>query len=86
MIYLYKYNNSSINKFIGYGTLIRAYVDFLRAKLSYHRHHPEFNGNFDYEDYISLKNVDDPNEGYVIFCYSNLVCFKWFVFFFLFFS
>ncbi|CAG8769829.1 4828_t:CDS:2, partial [Cetraspora pellucida] len=30
----------------------------------YHRHHPEFNGNFVYEDYISLKNVDDPNEGY----------------------
>ncbi|RIA92424.1 ANTH domain-containing protein [Glomus cerebriforme] len=48
----------------GYGTLIREYVDFLRAKLAYHRHHPEFNGNFDYEDYISLKNVDDPNEGY----------------------
>ncbi|CAG8533852.1 11090_t:CDS:10, partial [Funneliformis caledonium] len=40
------------------------YVNFLRAKLTYHRHHPEFNGNFDYEDYISLKNVDDPNEGY----------------------
>ncbi|CAG8500681.1 6435_t:CDS:10 [Funneliformis mosseae] len=38
--------------------------DGMRAKLTYHRHHPEFNGNFDYEDYISLKNVDDPNEGY----------------------
>ncbi|CAB4385989.1 uncharacterized protein OCT59_022606 [Rhizophagus irregularis] len=48
----------------GYGTLIRVYVDFLKAKLAYHRHHPEFNGNFDYEEYISLKNVDDPNEGY----------------------
>ncbi|CAG8617448.1 16903_t:CDS:10, partial [Dentiscutata erythropus] len=48
----------------GYGVLIRAYVEFLKAKLDYHRHHPEFNGNFDYEDYISLKNVDDPNEGY----------------------
>ncbi|CAG8612059.1 ANTH-domain-containing protein [Gigaspora rosea] len=48
----------------GYAILIRAYVEFLRAKLDYHRHHPEFTGNFDYEDYISLKNVDDPNEGY----------------------
>ncbi|CAG8640400.1 892_t:CDS:10, partial [Racocetra persica] len=48
----------------GYGILIRKYVEFLKAKLDYHRHHPEFNGNFDYEDYISLKNVDDPNEGY----------------------
>nr|CAG8542966.1 6906_t:CDS:10 [Entrophospora candida] len=48
----------------GYGTLIRAYVDFLKTKLGYHKIHPEFNGNFDYEDYVSLKNVDDPNEGY----------------------
>ncbi|CAG8534007.1 17052_t:CDS:10 [Acaulospora colombiana] len=48
----------------GYGRLIREYVEFLRAKLRYHRVHPEFNGNFDYEDYVSLKNVDDPNEGY----------------------
>ncbi|CAG8433050.1 8592_t:CDS:10 [Diversispora eburnea] len=48
----------------GYGILIRAYVEFLKSKLAYHRIHPEFNGNFDYEDYVSLKNVDDPNEGY----------------------
>ncbi|CAG8482347.1 11034_t:CDS:10, partial [Racocetra fulgida] len=56
----------SVHKIIrdGYGILIRKYVEFLKAKLDYHRHHPEFNGNFDYEDYISLKNVDDPNEGY----------------------
>ena len=63
-----------IHKFTGYGTLIRSYVEFLRAKLAYHRRHPEFNGNFDYEDYISLKNVDDPNEGYVMFRYSNKPC------------
>ncbi|KAI8367367.1 ANTH domain-containing protein [Choanephora cucurbitarum] len=48
----------------GYGTLIRAYVDFLLHKLQYHRSHPEFNGTFDYEEYISLKNIDDPNEGF----------------------
>ncbi|KAI9341835.1 I/LWEQ domain-containing protein [Pilaira anomala] len=48
----------------GYGTLIRAYVDFLLHKLQYHRTHPEFNGTFDYEEYISLKNIDDPNEGF----------------------
>ncbi|KAI9481093.1 MAG: ANTH domain-containing protein [Benjaminiella poitrasii] len=48
----------------GYGTLIRAYVDFLLHKLQYHRAHPEFNGTFDYEEYISLKNIDDPNEGF----------------------
>jgi hypothetical protein len=47
----------------GYGNLIRSYVDFLLHKLQYHRTHPEFNGTFDYEEYISLKNIDDPNEG-----------------------
>ncbi|TXT04911.1 hypothetical protein VHUM_03994 [Vanrija humicola] len=48
----------------GYGSLIRAYTSFLLAKLRFHRHHPEFNGLFEYEEYISLKNIDDPNEGY----------------------
>ncbi|KAL7422732.1 sla2 Src-like adaptor 2 [Cryptotrichosporon argae] len=48
----------------GYGPLIKAYTTFLLAKLRFHRHHPEFNGLFEYEEYISLKNIDDPNEGY----------------------
>ncbi|OAD78868.1 hypothetical protein PHYBLDRAFT_62370 [Phycomyces blakesleeanus NRRL 1555(-)] len=48
----------------GYGTLIRNYVDLLQHKLQYHREHSEFNGTFDYEEYISLKNIDDPNEGF----------------------
>ncbi|KAI8980843.1 ANTH domain-containing protein [Pilobolus umbonatus] len=48
----------------GYGALIRSYVDFILHKLQYHRSHPEFNGTFDYEEYISLKNIDDPNEGF----------------------
>ncbi|KAJ8651980.1 hypothetical protein O0I10_012411 [Lichtheimia ornata] len=48
----------------GYGTLIRNYVDLLLYKLQYHRRHPEFNGSFGYEEYISLKNIDDPNEGF----------------------
>ncbi|KAK9703390.1 sla2 Src-like adaptor 2 [Basidiobolus ranarum] len=52
------------DSFKGYGVLIRAYVDFLIAKLEYHRMHPEFTGNFDYDDYVSVKGVDDPNEGY----------------------
>lgn len=47
----------------GYSTLIRNYVDFLHSKLRYHNNHPEFNGNFDYKEYISLKGIDDPNEG-----------------------
>lgn len=48
----------------GYGVLIRAYVQFLRAKLEYHRLHPEFSGTFDYEEYVTLKGVEDPNEGF----------------------
>lgn len=48
---------------IGYAPLIRAYVSFTLSKLRFHRHHPEFNGLFEYEEYISLKNIDDPNEG-----------------------
>lgn len=50
--------------FRGYGSLIKNYVQFLLHKLRFHRTHPEFNGTFDYEEYISLKNIDDPNEGY----------------------
>ncbi|EXJ53696.1 uncharacterized protein A1O5_13052 [Cladophialophora psammophila CBS 110553] len=48
----------------GYGPLIREYVFFLLAKLGFHRNHPEFNGLFEYEEYISLKSINDPNEGY----------------------
>ncbi|PWN54430.1 ANTH-domain-containing protein [Violaceomyces palustris] len=48
----------------GYAPLIRAYVSFILAKLRFHRHHKEFNGLFEYEEYISLKNIDNPDEGY----------------------
>ncbi|CAL5866537.1 uncharacterized protein PFLUO_LOCUS746 [Penicillium psychrofluorescens] len=48
----------------GYGPLIREYVFFLESKLTFHRNHPEFNGLFEYEEYISLKSINDPNEGY----------------------
>ncbi|KAJ2455370.1 sla2 Src-like adaptor 2 [Coemansia sp. RSA 2336] len=47
-----------------YGVLIRAYINFLLAKLEYHRLHPEFNGLFDYKEYVSLRGTNDPNEGY----------------------
>ena len=48
----------------GYGPLIKEYVNFLLAKLSFHQQHPDFNGTFEYEEYISLKGINDPNEGY----------------------
>ncbi|EAS35055.3 cytoskeleton assembly control protein [Coccidioides immitis RS] len=48
----------------GYGPLIREYVFYLESKLAFHRQHPEFNGLFEYEEYISLKSINDPNEGY----------------------
>ncbi len=53
--------------FVGYGSLIRTYVQFLLAKLRFHRLRPEFNGLFEYEEYITLKGIDDPNEGCVQF-------------------
>lgn len=48
----------------GYAPLIREYVYYLESKLHFHRTHPEFNGLFEYEEYISLKTINDPNEGY----------------------
>lgn len=48
----------------GYGQLIREYVRLLLAKLAFHRHHPDFTGTFEYEEYISLRTTSDPNEGY----------------------
>jgi hypothetical protein len=48
----------------GYAPLIKEYVRYLSAKLAYHHQHPEFNGTFEYEEYISLKAINDPNEGY----------------------
>lgn len=55
----------------GYGPLIRVYVQFILAKLRFHRLRPEFNGLFEYEEYISLKGIDDPNEGYVLVILRN---------------
>lgn len=54
----------SHNLGFGYAPLIRAYVDYLKAKIEFHRVHPEFTGNFDYEEYQSLKGIADLNEGY----------------------
>ena len=48
----------------GYGQLIREYIRLLLSKLAFHRHHPDFNGTFEYEEYISLRSTNDPNEGY----------------------
>lgn len=44
--------------------MIRAYIKLILAKLEFHSLHPDFNGTFDYEDYISLKGTDNPDEGY----------------------
>lgn len=47
----------------GYAPLIQEYIFFLVSKMKFHREHPEFNGLFEYEEYISLKSINDPNEG-----------------------
>lgn len=47
-----------------YGRLINQYNKFILRKLDFHRNNPNFNGMFEYEEYISLRAVNDPNEGY----------------------
>lgn len=47
-----------------YAKLIQEYVRLLLKKLYFHKVHPDFNGTFEYEEYISLRNINDPNEGY----------------------
>lgn len=47
-----------------YGKLINQYDKFILQKLDFHRNNPSFNGTFEYEEYISLRAVNDPNEGY----------------------
>ncbi|KAI0686627.1 ANTH domain-containing protein [Earliella scabrosa] len=48
----------------GYGPLIRTYVRVLLPKLPFPRLRPELNALFEYEEYITLKGIDDPDEGY----------------------
>ncbi|KAL1896297.1 sla2 Src-like adaptor 2 [Sporothrix stenoceras] len=50
----------------GYGPLIHEYVRYLLAKLAFHHQHPNFNGTFEYEEYMALKLINDPNEGYEV--------------------
>ncbi|WLF81350.1 sla2 Src-like adaptor 2 [Lodderomyces elongisporus] len=47
-----------------YGKLIYQYDKYLLQKLDFHRNNPGFNGTFEYEEYLSLRAVNDPNEGY----------------------
>lgn len=57
----------------GYGPLIKTYVQFILQKLRFHRLRPEFNGLFEYEEYVTLKGIDDPNEGYR-YSFSPVIC------------
>jgi hypothetical protein len=44
--------------------LIPEYVNYILKKLRFHHNHRGFNGTFEYEEYVSLSTVSDPNEGY----------------------
>ena len=48
----------------GYGNLIRSYVRFLTLKLDFHSLHQQFAGNFDYEEYLASRGVEDLDQGY----------------------
>lgn len=56
--------NGAFASSYGYGPLISSYVSFLLTKIDFHHTHPEFTGNFDYEEYLSIKGVQDLDEGY----------------------
>lgn len=60
-----KYGSSRM-RYIGdeYAKAIGEYVFFLVEKLQFHKSHKGFNGIFEYEEYVSLVSVSDPNEGY----------------------
>lgn len=48
-----------------YTKLVKEYVRFLMLKLDFHATHKGFkNGTFEYEEYVSLINVSDLDEGY----------------------
>lgn len=47
-----------------YQVLIPEYVNYILKKLRFHHNHRGFNGTFEYEEYVSLSTVSDPNEGY----------------------
>lgn len=48
-------NRSTYTTFLGYNALIRPYVQYLKAKLQFHRLYPLFNGVFDFDEYIKSK-------------------------------
>lgn len=52
------------NKGTPYGKLINQYDRYILQKLDFHRNNPGYNGTFEYEEYISLRAVNDPNEGF----------------------
>lgn len=39
-------------------------MHLILSKLRFHRNHKAFNGLFEYEEYVTLKGINDPNEGY----------------------
>lgn len=48
-----------------YSKLIKEYIRYLVNKLNFHSQHRGFhNGTFEYEEYVSLVSVADPDEGY----------------------
>lgn len=51
----------------GYKPLIHGYSNYILCKLVFHSQNPDFNGTFDYTEYVSLKGTNDVNE-----CYETL--------------
>ncbi|KAI8868536.1 cytoskeleton assembly control protein [Ramicandelaber brevisporus] len=61
---IFQHSTSNAFGWRGYCALIRAYVNFILAKLEFHKLHPKFRADFDYDEFLSLRGVDDPNAGF----------------------
>jgi huntingtin-interacting protein 1-related protein len=44
--------------------LIKPYVQYLKAKIDFHRLYPLFNGVFDFDEYVKNKAIDNLDEAY----------------------
>ncbi|CCH62891.1 hypothetical protein TBLA_0I02330 [Henningerozyma blattae CBS 6284] len=59
------HHNNSIEGSGSYDRLINGYTRLLLDKLAFHNFHSGFkNGAFEHQEYVTLKYINDPNEGY----------------------
>lgn len=60
-----QYSNNTFGRsfflILDYFGLLQPYVIYIKAKLAFHELYPEFNGKFDFKDYIAKKGDESIN-------------------------